>query len=91
MKPTVSEVLALVHAYYAKPENNLGGHLHLVLDDLNVDAQSVQLCRDEAAKAGDHDGVRLADLLLQMSTTQRRELVRSNDRFLTTLKTYTKL
>jgi hypothetical protein len=41
--PTVPEVLPLVRAYYRKPENIVGGSLHLVLDDANVEDQHVLL------------------------------------------------
>ena len=73
-KPTVPEVLPIMHAYRDKPGNNVGGSLHSVLEDGNVDAASVRSCRERAEQNGDADGVALADLLLQMSQTQRRKL-----------------
>ncbi len=76
MKPTIPEVLPVVHDYYAKPGNGQGGSLHIVLDDGNVDDGNVVFCRQWAVDHHDPDGVRLADLLLRMSTTQRRKLSR---------------
>ena len=42
-KPTVPEVLPLVRAYYQKPGNIVGGNLHLVLDDENVENEHIML------------------------------------------------
>ena len=76
MKPTVPEVLPLVRAYYAKPGNNVGGSLHIVLEDGNVGDSHVEHCREWAEERDDVDGVALAKLLLRMSRTQRRKLSR---------------
>jgi hypothetical protein len=77
-KPTVPEVLPLVKAFYAKPGNGVGGKLHVVLEDRNVETSHVQFCLDAAKEAGDEDAVALAELLLRMSTTQRRKLCALN-------------
>lgn len=73
-KPAVPEVLPLVHAYRDLPGNAVGGSLHIVLDDGNVDDASVAWCRDYARENGDRPGVELAEILLRMSQTQRRKL-----------------
>jgi hypothetical protein len=75
-KPTVPEVLPLVEAYYDKPGNGVGGSLHIVLEDGNIRTSDVEFCRQWALDHGDADGVRLAELLLRMSQTQRRKLSR---------------
>lgn len=75
-KPTVPEVLPLVKAYYAKPDNGAGGNLHIVLDDGNVQDSSVRFCLSQAERAQDLDGIVLAQLLLKMSRTQRLKLYR---------------
>lgn len=74
MRPTVPEVLPLVRAYYAMPGNGVGGNLHIVLDDANVDDGSVHFCINAAREAGDTEGVKLGEVLLAMSKTQRRKL-----------------
>jgi hypothetical protein len=76
-KPSLPDVVGLVRAYYAKPTNGAGGCLHLVLDDGNVRRGHVEYCRHVAWEEGDEDGVELCDLLLRMSVSQRRRLVRS--------------
>lgn len=73
-KPTVPEVLPIMRAYYAKPDNLAGGSLHIVLDDGNIETSSVEFCREYAHKNNDPDGVALAELLLKMSYTQRKKL-----------------
>ena len=74
MKPTVPEVLPLVQAYRDKPGNAVGGSLHVVLDDGNIEDSSIQFCREYAAERGDVDGIALCDLLIQMSKTQRSKI-----------------
>lgn len=73
-KPTVPDVLPLVRAYYAKPGNEAGGSLHIVLDDGNVDDDCVEFCEKYATENGDEDGVALARILRRMSKTQRNKL-----------------
>jgi hypothetical protein len=73
-KPSVREVIPIMHAYRDKPGNGDGGSLHNVLADGNVDDDSVRFCRDRAADKGETDGVALSELLLNMSKTQRKAL-----------------
>ena len=73
-KPTVPEVLPLVLAYRAKPGNNVGGSLHIILDDCNVKDSHVAFCRQWAEDHDDADGVKLAEILARMSKTQRLKL-----------------
>lgn len=76
-KPTVPEVLPLVQQYYAKPGNECGGSLHIVLDDGNVETEHVAYCQQYAKDRGDDFGYALAGLLLRMSKTQRLKLYHS--------------
>lgn len=73
-KPTIMEVLPKVWTYYDTPGNEVGGALHVVLDDGNVADGHVQMSRDKAEAHGDTEGVKLATLILRMSKTQRRKL-----------------
>src|SRR5688572_15279597 len=66
-KPTIPEVMPLVRAFYEKPGNGVGGALHIVLEDGNVDDGSVRFCLNEARKRADEDAIRLAEILLRMS------------------------
>ena len=75
-KPTIPEVIPIVKAYYAKPGNGVGGALHIVLDDENVEDEHIEYCKQYAAEIGDTDGIALAELLLRMSKSQRHKLCR---------------
>lgn len=76
MKPTVPEVLPQLHAYRdnGTAGNAVGGSLHLVLDDGNIEDSHVKFCIQWAKDHGDPEGVRLGELLLQMSKRQRKKL-----------------
>jgi hypothetical protein len=73
-RPTVPEVIGIVRDYYAKPGNSMGGSLHLVLEDGNIDDDSVRFCLQWAIEKGDQDGIGLAGMLLTMTRTQRKKL-----------------
>lgn len=75
-RPKVPEVRALIRAYYSKPGNEVGGNLHVVLDDNNLRISDIAWARDHAAAANDQDGVAISDLLLQMTPSQRRRATR---------------
>ena len=71
-KPTIPEVLPKVQEYYK--DHLAGGNLHIVLDDGNVRDSDVMFCLERAKQKNDIKGIELANLLLRMSTTQRRKL-----------------
>ena len=73
-RPTVRDVTAIAKAYYAHPSNSVGGNLHIVLEEWNIETKHVEHCKQQAIESGDAAGVELADLLLQMSKTQRRKV-----------------
>ena len=75
-KPTVSDVLPEMYAYRDAPGNGLGGSLHIVLDDENVEDSHVQQCIENARVLGDLPGVKLGETILLMSRTQRLKLAR---------------
>lgn len=79
-KPTVPDVLPLVRRLYkdidvcSRGSGCVGGHLHIVLDDCNVEDGHVAYCYEQA-KLDDCDTcVALCKLLLEMSKTQRSKL-----------------
>lgn len=69
---TAAAATVLAAAYYAKPGNEVGGALHVVLDDGNVEDDLVRESALGASRAGDVDGAALGALLLLCSRTQRR-------------------
>jgi hypothetical protein len=52
------------------------GSLHIALEDGNLQDQHVKWCADYARRHDDAEGAALADLLLSMSRTQRRRIMR---------------
>lgn len=67
-------VAPLLRDYYARPGNELGGSLHIVIEDGNIEDWCVSACVDGATERGDTVGQAIGLLLLAMSTTQRRKL-----------------
>jgi hypothetical protein len=57
--------------------NPAGGSLHIVLEDLNLDDDSVRFCLEFAAENRDVQGLELAEMLLRMSKTQRGKIARA--------------
>ncbi len=78
MKPSNSLSLPEVtHRFRAYREANpTWGALHIVLEDGNVRDVHVKSCIESALESGDGEGHELACLLLGLSTTQRRKLMR---------------
>lgn len=54
--------------------NAVGCCLHILLDDCNVHDDDAAFCLARAREAGHDDCIRLAELLMAMSPTQRRKL-----------------
>ena len=75
-KLTIPDVRPHVDAYLSKRENTCGGSLHIVLDDGNIKDSDITFCRGYAEDKGDSEGVILCDLLIKLTKTQRRKLVR---------------
>jgi hypothetical protein len=73
-KPTVPEVLPMMYAYRDTAGNGVGGSLHIVLDDGNVEDGHVRWCIERAQECGDEEGVKLGETLLSMTKTQRKKL-----------------
>lgn len=79
-KPTIPEVLPLVNQLYleedpcTKDAGCVGGHLHIVLDDGNIEDGCVQFCLDQAIEDNCPTCRTIAEQLMQMSKTQRKKI-----------------
>ena len=71
---TTQQTLELARKYYAKEDNSCGGSLHIVLDDGNVEEESVCFCLKEAQTRSDSDGIDLCNALLTITESMRHEL-----------------
>lgn len=78
-KPTLPEVEPLVRVYYAKAGNSVGGNLHVVLDDQNLEDKFISSSLQECQRLSDEDGARICELMLQMSRRQRKRLANLPD------------
>lgn len=78
---TVPFLIEECRKYYALPDNGVGGSLHIVLDDDNIENHHIQWCIEHAQEKGDVEGVRLGNLLLKASKTQRKRLVKSYSQY----------
>lgn len=77
-RPTVPEVLEQAKAYGASlGEYHAWGHLHIALEDGNLEDDSILFCAERAVEDGDADGARIAEMLLAMTGTQRRKIYAS--------------
>lgn len=77
-KITVPQLIEECKKYYSLPGNSVGGSLHIVLDDENIQDEHIEYCIKYAEECGDAEGVRLGKLLLKASMTQRKQLVKSS-------------
>lgn len=74
-KPTIQQLIEAVKAYYSIHGNNVGGRLHIVLDDGNINNSDIKWCIDYASSKNDNEAVLLGKMLLGASLTQRRKLI----------------
>ena len=75
-RPKITPALIERFRAYARVVGCAWGPLHIVMSDGNVEDDSIKFCIEAAVRDGDEEGVKLADLLLQMSWTQRQKLYR---------------
>ena len=69
--PTVALVRELIACYRSQPHGVSGGELHCVIDDQNIDAHFLKVCRANASAAGESLGAAICLLLLSMSRRAR--------------------
>jgi len=81
VKTTVPGLIEMVVTYYNKPGNEVGGNLHIVLDDGNLQDDHIRFCIDQAKTCGDVDGEVLGEALLCASKTQRKRVYKSHYKF----------
>lgn len=70
-KRPAEDVLARFATYHR--QHPAWGSLHIVLDDENIDDESVQWCQRYATQEGDSEGAELAAILLTLSKSQTPE------------------
>ena len=76
-RPRTPEVIADVQSFYALPGNDMGGNLHIVLDDGNLEDHAVWFCLERSLVKRDQIAARIARQLLAMTRTQRKRVYRN--------------
>jgi len=70
----INEIIKLAKDYYSKEGNECGGSLHIVLDDGNLEDDNIKFCINYAKENNDIDGIKIGELLLTLSMTQRNKM-----------------
>lgn len=65
----------MIARYYAKDGNGVGGNLHVILDDGNVNNEHIDFCRKQCARNGDVDGLAILDVIAAMPEEDRRAAI----------------
>jgi hypothetical protein len=73
-KPSIPDVVPLVLEYFAQPGNEGGGIFHVVLVDKNYEKCHAVSALEVAQESGDSLALKIAEMLVEMSSTQRRKL-----------------
>lgn len=73
--PAPADVAALIRWYRTLPGCEVGGSLHIVIDDGNDEDEYLHWCAGYASGVGDACGSELAGLLLRMNERDRAEAI----------------
>jgi hypothetical protein len=68
---TVTILVEHINRYVAIDGNGVGGNLYMVLSNKNISNDHISFCLNQAQEKNDMAGVKLANLLLLASKTQR--------------------
>jgi len=73
-------LITMICCYYKEFGNVVGGNLHIVLSDGNVENHNVKWCLGLAESRGDFMGVAIAKYLLLLTEEDREELIMQANR-----------
>ena len=73
-RPTVPEAAEALRAYYQRPRCDMGGIVHIIVEDGNTEQSHANWCLAQAEDHGDTEDIRIALMLASMSRTQRTKL-----------------
>ena len=74
-RPSIQFMRAIVHAFYELEGNIVGGSLHIVIEDYNIEDSHIMWCRNYALEKQDMDGVLMCDLLLLFTEDEREKIL----------------
>ena len=70
-------LIKLCKEYYNIPGNELGGNLHIVLDDGNIEDGSIDFCLKQAEEKNDPKGIQICKLIFELTYDERQKLYES--------------
>lgn len=70
------QIAKLIKDYYLLPDNEAGGNCHIVLDDNNIDDESIIYCICECIKNNDKTGQYIMNKLLLLRKTARGKAIK---------------
>jgi hypothetical protein len=74
MKPSIKDVVPSLLEYYRREGNDSGGIFHVIVADKNYEQCHAVSALESAQESGDPLELKIAELLVAMSSTQRRKL-----------------
>jgi hypothetical protein len=74
MKPSIPDVVPSLLEYYKREGNESGGIFHVIIEDTNYEKCHARSALEQARELGDPLTVKIAEMLDEMSSTQRRKL-----------------
>jgi hypothetical protein len=74
MKPSIQDVVPALLEYYKREGNGSGGIFHIIIEDINYQKCHAVSALEDAKASGDALELKIAELLVAMSSTQRRKL-----------------
>jgi hypothetical protein len=77
LKNRISELIA-IYLFEFKKQDECGGDLHVILEDGNVDNESIEICRKWCVESNDIFGVLICDTLLLLGERRRWNLYLKN-------------
>jgi len=77
-KKLKASLLELIEFYYSLSGNSVGGNLHIILDDGNIEDDFIYICQCDCEKNNDSLGL-LISTLLRYYTLNEREYMYEND------------
>lgn len=78
---TIIELIMKAKNYYFQEGNSVGGNLHIILNDGNIENSDIQYCLKLCKEKNDLLGIELSELLLKASKTQRKKLINSYSKY----------
>lgn len=76
MEYKVSNLVNLIEEHYRKPDNEVGGVLHIVTDDENLAKNHIVWVLNKAKDLNDTLAITIAEELLELDIKARRKVVR---------------